>query len=222
MNLPFDLLSNTYTKPDLFLCETDKEKICKLDTTDTNASLKFNACSELSFDVSRVYNNMLSGETCTNPFYDKIEAPRLILVQNFGYFEIQSVELISDGIKEVKHITANSLEYVLSTKYLEDFYINTGRVDSLEVLNAKDPDNITPIVLYNASRPELSLLHLILEKIYGWTIGHVDRQLQTLSRQFEIDRESVYDFIMNEICEKFNCYIVFDTNFIQLIFFTFL
>ena len=211
MNLPFDLLSNTYTKPDLFLCETDKEKICKLDTTDTNASLKFNACSELSFDVSRVYNNMLSGETCTNPFYDKIEAPRLILVQNFGYFEIQSVELISDGIKEVKHITANSLEYVLSTKYLEDFYINTGRVDSLEVLNAKDPDNITPIVLYNASRPELSLLHLILEKIYGWTIGHVDRQLQTLSRQFEIDRESVYDFIMNEICEKFNCYVVFDT-----------
>lgn len=212
MRFPKNLLNpNMYDKPDFYLCETDKEMICKLETTDTNASFKFNSCSEVSFDVSRVYNSILNGETCTNPFYDKIEAPRLILVQNFGYFEIQSVELISDGIKEVKHITANSLEYTLSTKYLENFYINTGRVDSLEVLNAKDPDSITPITLYNASRPELSLLHLILEKIYGWKIGHVDRQLQTLSRQFEIDRESVYDFIMNEICEKFNCYVTFDT-----------
>ena len=212
MRFPKNLLSpNIYDKPDFYLCETDKTQICKLETTDTQASFKFNSCSELSFDVARIYNNIVTGETLVNPFYDKIEAPRLILVQNFGYFEIQSVELISDGIKEVKHITANSLEYVLSTKYLENFYINTGRVDSLEVLNAEDPDNITPITLYNPSRPELSLLHLILEKIYGWRIAHVDRQLQTLSRQFEIDRESVYDFIMNEICEKFNCYISFDT-----------
>ena len=99
----------------------------------------------------------------------------------------------------------------MSTKYLEDFYINQGTVESLEVLNADNPDNIIPITLYNPNNTKLSLLHLILEKAYGWSIGHVDFSLQTLSRQFEVDRESIYDFLMNEVCEKFNCYIVFDT-----------
>ena len=112
-----------------------------------------------------------------------------------------------DGIKEIKSCTAYSYEYTLSTKYLEDFYINTGRVDSLEVLNASDPNNIRPIVLCDPTRPTLSLLHLALEKVYGWKIGHVDASLQSLSRQFEVDRQSVYDFLMNEVCQKFNCYI---------------
>lgn len=201
---------HTYTKPRIFLCQTDKEKICLLETTETKASLKFNAYSEISFEVGRVYNDALTGVTLPNPFYDLIEAPRLIFVEGFGYFEIQSVEILSDGIKEAKNITAYSLEYTLSTKYLENFYINQGTVESLEVLNANG-SNIVPIALYKPSNPKLSLLHLAIEKIYGWSIGHVDVQLQTLSRQFEIDRTSVYDFIMNEICEKFNCYVIFDT-----------
>lgn len=212
MRLPKDILSNTYRKPNTYLCETDKKKMCELDTHDMNASLKFNSISELSFKVSRVYDNIITGDQETNPFYDFIEAPRLILLEGFGYFEIQTVEIVSDGIKEIKNITANSAEYALSAKYLEDFYVNTGDVKSIEVINASSSDNIIPVTLYNQSNPELSLLDLILQKDYGnWTIGHVDTSLQTLSRQFEIDRESIYDFLMNEVCEKFNCYVVFDT-----------
>ena len=210
MRLPKDILSGNYKKPRLFLCEVGKEKICQLDTIDTEGTFKFNAFSELNFEVPRIYSDLITGETRVNPFYDKIESPRLIYLEGFGYFELQGPELISDGIKESKKCSAYSLEYVLSTKFLEDFYVNTGKVDSLEVLNAEDQNSITPITLYNSNK-KLSLLHLILEKVYGWTIGHVDKQLQTLSRQFEIDRESVYDFIMNEICAKFNCYVVFDT-----------
>ena len=213
MRLPKNLLSpGIYEKPKFYLCQTDKDKICQLDTADTKASFKFNSISELNFEVGRTYNNLLTGEVIPNPYYDLIEAPRLIFVENFGYFEIQSVELVSDGIKEAKNISANSLEYTLSTKYLDNFYVNTGEVDSIEVINADDENHIVPVTLYNPSNKKLSLLHLILEKDYGsWQIGHVDSSLQTLSRQFEIDRESIYDFIMNEICEKFNCYVVFDT-----------
>lgn len=211
MRLPKDILSGTYTKPRLFLCETDKTKICQLKTTDTKATLKFNSLSELSFEVARIYNDDVTGETKVNPYYDKIEALRLIYLEGFGYFELQGPELISDGIKEAKSCSAYSAEYVLAQKFLDHFYINVGTVDSLEVLNSDNPDKITPITLYNTANTKLSLLHLILEKVYGWRIGHVDKQLQTLSRQFEIDRESVYDFLMNEICERFNCYIVFDT-----------
>lgn len=211
MKLPRNLLSGNYCKPRLFLCETDKTKICTLDTTNTNGSFKFNSYSELSFDVGRVYNDIITGETRPNPFYDKIEAPRLIYLEGFAYFELQGPELSSDGIKEAKSCTAYSLEYTLSTKFLEDFNINTGKIDSLEVLNADDPNQITPIILYNPNNTKLSLLHLALEKAYGWKIGYVDVSLQKLSRQFEVDRESIYDFLMNEVCEKFNCYIVFDT-----------
>ena len=213
MRLPKDIISQSFTKPDIYLCEVDKEKICKLEVSNLSGSFKFNSLSEISFEVARVYNNNLTGETKVNPYYDKIEALRLIYLDEFGYFELQGPELISDGIKEYKSCTAYSLEYTLSQKYLEDFYINTGKVDSVEVLYAEENTGgkIVPVTLYNASKPGLSLLHLMLEKIYGWSIGYVDASLKTLSRTFEIDRQSIYDFLMNEICEKFNCYVEFDT-----------
>lgn len=209
MELPVDLLSGIYTKPNFYLCETNKEKICKLETADTRGSFKFNSMSELSFETARVYNDLITGETKINPFFDKIEALRLIFVEGFGYFELQGPELISNGIEEKKSCTAYSLEYTLSQKYLEDFYVNMGTLNSIEV---DENGNITaPIQLYHPSDKTHSLLDLILEKVYGWRIGHVDPQLWTLTRQFEIDRESVYDFLMNEVCKKFNCYVVFDT-----------
>lgn len=215
MKLPKNLLNTgTYTKPRIFLCETNKERICELETFNTNGTFKFNSYSELSFEVGRVYNNIINGNTTVNPYYDKIEAFRLISIEGFGYFELQGPELSGDGIQEKKVCNAYSLEYTLSQKYLEDFYINTGEIGSVEVTYAEDYNNghIIPVTLYNPSNTKLSLLHLALEKVYGnWTIGHVDSSLQTLSRQFEVDRESIYDFLMNEVCKKFNCYITFDT-----------
>jgi hypothetical protein len=178
-----------------------------------HGTFKFNSYSELTFDVARAYNDIITGEIKINPFYNKIDAIRLIELEGFGYFEIQDPEIDGDGIKEIKSLTAYSLEYTLSQKYLENFHINTGKIDSVEVMYAEEYNDgtIIPVTLYNPNVPELSLLHLILEKAYGWKIGHVDKSLQTMSRQFEIDRESIYDFIMNEICDKFNCYVVFDT-----------
>lgn len=218
MRLPKDILSKTYTKPRFFLCETDKTRICQLETYNSSGSFKFNSMSELTFDVSRFYNDAITGESKPNPFYDKIEALRLIELEDFGFFELQAPELVSDGVKEIKSCKAYSLEYTLSQKYLEDFYINTGEIGSVEVTYAEEKygvnahKHIQPVTLYNPSNKRLSLLHLVLEKTYGWKIGRVDTSLQTLSRQFDIDRESIYDFLMNEVCEKFNCYIVFDTT----------
>ena len=226
MRLPKDLLSGTYRKPNVYLCETDKTKICKLETTELKGSFKFNAYSELTFTVGRTYDDLITGEQKVNPYYDKIESLRLIFLEEFGeYFEIQETEIVSDGIKEVKNITAYSLEYSLSQKYLEDFYINTGESNSLEVVYAEDTNSdgiinfkdIAPIRFYDP-RPDLdeyskkhSLLHLILEKVYGWSIGVVDSTLASMTRSFEISRSSIYDFIMQDICEKFNCFVTFDT-----------
>lgn len=215
MLLPKDLLpakytdSWIYTKPRIFLCEPDKTKLCQLYTTETSGTFKFNAYSELNCTVGRTYEDFITSERKVNKFYDKIEALRLLYVEGFGYFEIQEPELVSDGIMEVKNITAYSYEYSLSQKYLNNFKINTGDNDSLEVVYANG-ENIVPITLHS-NNPNLSLLDLVLQKVYGWKIGHVDSALETMSRTFEISRQSVYDFITQEICEKFNCFAVFDT-----------
>lgn len=219
MLLPKDLLPMQYTdtwiytKPRLFLCEVDKSKICQLETTALSGSFKFNSYSELECTVSRTYEDFISGENKINPFYDKIEALRLLYLEGFGYFEIQEPEITSDGISEIKNITAYSLEYTLSQKYLTYFYINTGEVNSQEVIykETNGKENIVPVSLYNPENKELSLLHLCLSKVYGWSIKYVDPSIASMTRTFEISRESVYDFFINDVSDKFNCFFVFDT-----------
>ena len=214
MRLPKNLFTGTYTKPKIFLCETDKQKIGVLNTTDTKVSLKFNTYSELSFNIDRTYIDILTGNKNTNLFYDRIEHPRLILLDNIGYFQIQAPDMSSDGFRESKTITAYSSEYALSQKYITDLHINTGEVDSIEVIYAEEigtPDLIKPVVFYDEANPRLSLLHLVLEGVHGWKIGHIDDSLKTLARSFDVDRQSVYDFLMNDVCNRCNCYIIFDT-----------
>lgn len=216
INLAKDALTGNYVKPNIYLCEVDKSIICKLETTNTKASLKFNSYSEISFEVARIYNDLITGETKIFPFYDKIEALRLIKVDGVGYFEIQSAEISSDGIKESKNVTAYSLEYTLTQKYLEDLY-NDGTIGSIDAnyiedvyggsLSGKEYPHVT--LVNNDKR--LSLTDIILEKAYGWSFDHIDASLKTKNRQFNIDRTSIYDFIMNDLCKMFNCYAVFDT-----------
>lgn len=204
MQLPKDLLSETYQVPDVILCQTNKEKICKLNTINLEGTFKFNSYSEISFDVPSVYCDLITGETKPTPYYNYVEGLRLVYLEGFGYFQLQDPEINGDGIQEYKHINAYSLEYALSQRYLETFIINKGDVgDTI--------GSIDGVVLYNKNDVEHSLLNLALQKAYGWTVGHVDEELMTQSRSFEIDRQSIYDFIMNDICGTFKCYVEFDT-----------
>ena len=67
------------------------------------------------------------------------------------------------------------------------------------------------VKFYDPYTPELSLLHLVFEEIPEWEIGHVDYSLRYEERKFEEDRVAVYDFIMNQMCETFNCVVEWDT-----------
>lgn len=204
MILPKDLLSESYRKPKVILCQTNKDKICQLDATGLTGTFKFNSYSEISFNVASIYHDLITGEQKRTPCYDYIEGLRLVYLEGFGYFQLQNPELYSDGIQEYKQINAYSLEYTLSQKYLETFIINKGDVgDTI--------GSIDGVVLYNPLDVGHSLLHLVLQKAYGWTIGHVDDELASQSRSFEVDRESIYDFIMNDMCDTFKCYVEFDT-----------
>ena len=204
MKLPFDILSENYRKPKVILCQTNKDKICPLDAIELTGTFKFNSYSEISFNVASTYYDLITGEKKRTPYYDCIEGLRLVYLEGFGYFQLQNPELYSDGIQEYKQINAYSLEYSLSQRYLETFIVNMGDVgDSI--------GSIDGVVLYNPLDVEHSLLHLVLKKAYGWTVGHVDEELKNQSRSFEVDRESIYDFIMNDMCDTFKCYVEFDT-----------
>lgn len=216
MRLPKNLLSETYRPPAVYLCQTNKDRIGELNVSDFSGTFKWNAYSEIEFSVDREYCDVNAGETLINPYYDLVEGLRLIEVEGFGYFQLQDPEIESDGIKETKHINANSLEYDLSNRYLENFVVNMGTDNSVEV-NADG--TVTPVVLYNIGDTEHSLLHLILAKAPDWHIGYVDTVViddkgttfNNQQRSFEIDRSSIYDFLMNDVCETFRCVIEFNT-----------
>lgn len=203
MQLPRDLLSETYQIPDVILCQTNKEKICKLNAINLEGTFKFNSYSEISFDVPSVYCDLISGETKPTPYYDYVEGLRLVYLKGFGYFQLQDPEINGNGIQEYKHINAYSLEYTLSQRYLENFVVNPAERDD-RAIDKK-------VILYNQYDVAHSLIHLVLEKAYGWTVGHIDEELKTQQRSFSIDRQSIYDFIMNDMCNTFKCYVEFDT-----------
>ena len=214
MRLPKNLLSDTYRPPAVYLCQTNKDRIGELNVSDFSGTFKWNAYSEIEFSVDREYCDVNAGEILINPYYNLVEGLRLVEVEGFGYFQLQDPNIESDGIKETKNINANSLEYDLSNRYLENFVVNMGTDNSVEV-NADG--TVTPVVLYNIGDPAHSLLHLVLEKAPDWHIGYVDTveiegiAFNNQQRSFEIDRSSIYDFLMNEVCETFRCVIDFNT-----------
>lgn len=127
-----DYLNNPIP-PRVFLCTTGKKRIGELHAFNRQLSAKWNSYSEFSFEIPRTYVDMITGEIKIHPLYDKVEAPRNILVEGLSYFSLQDIDdTASDN--DIKSVSAFSLEYATSNKYLTNFHINTGEIDSKEVL----------------------------------------------------------------------------------------
>lgn len=131
-SLPKDYFNNP-KPPEAYLCNTSKKIIGQLDVYDLRGTFKWNAYSEISFSVDRTYTDVLTGENKINLLFDKIESPRNIYLKNIGYFTLQDIDT-EYADKDTKNISAFSFEYTLGNKYLESFRINTGDIDSKEVL----------------------------------------------------------------------------------------
>lgn len=124
---------NTPIPPRVFLCNTNKTIIGELPATGRQLNGKWNSYSEFSFEIQRTYVDLLTGETKVHPLYDKVEVPRNILVEGISYFALQDID-DSSGDNDIKTVSAFSLEYSTSNKYLTNWHINTGEIDSKEVL----------------------------------------------------------------------------------------
>lgn len=258
--------------PRLFLCTTGKKIINELPAYDTSLSASWNKYAELKFTIDRQYTDVITGETIINPLFDKTEGLRKVYVENIGYFTIQDPNTTYSD-KDIKALTAFSSEYETGSKYLENFHINTGEVDSAEVMylekfygedyGIEEDDRYKPdssgkfdayqsyfvrkytdadtssyayeqipiatetdyknsdetlyvkkypnIQFYSDNNRELSLLHLVFQKIPEWKIGYVDRSLWRKERKFDENRIAVYDFLMNKVADTFKCVVEWDT-----------
>ncbi len=132
LSIPRDRLLNP-VPPRIFLCNTSRKVLGQLPATAVALNSKWRQYSELSFEIQRTYVDMIDGETKVHPLYDKVEAPRNCLVEGYGLFCLQDIGDVS-GDSDTKSVSAFSLEYAASNKYLTNFRINTGDVDSAEVL----------------------------------------------------------------------------------------
>lgn len=131
LHIPRDVFDNP-TPPRLILCQTNREKIGELPAYDIQLNAKWNAYSELSFTINRMYNDILTGETKVHPLFDLAEGLRKVYVEGFGYFTIQDPDTeYSDN--ETKKLSCFSIEYETGQKYLENFFVNTGEDESVEV-----------------------------------------------------------------------------------------
>ena len=272
--IPKDYFSDNPKPPRLFLCTTGKKIINELPSYDESLDGKWGAYSEMQFSIDRQYVDVLTGEVKIHPTFDKAEGLRKVYMENIGYFVIQDPDA-TYGEKDSKTLSCFSSEYETANKYLENFRVNTGEIDSKEVIALEsiygynytiDADNLYKLAsgvfdqyesyyvkeytdndsyvyeqrqiadaieyatydgstvaktlyvksypnvrFYWPTKPELSFLDIVFEKIPGWKIGSVDATLWRKERTFDEDRIAVYDFLMNEVQDTFKCVVEWDT-----------
>ena len=124
---------NNPIPPRLFLCTTGGKRIQELSYYDGSLDAKWNSYGELGFSIDRKYVDVLDGTTKTHPAFDKTEALRQVLMEGVGLFTLQDAD-DNYGDKDSKSMSAFSLEYACASKYLENFRVNTGEIDSKEVI----------------------------------------------------------------------------------------
>lgn len=194
INFTFDYFDRMQT-PDFILCNINKDRLGVLKVCEHNFTPKVNDIWELSFKIYRAYDGVV------DPIYDRIGEMKLIYLPNIAYFKISECNIQSEGEEtEYKEVTAKSLECTFGEKYLEAFVINMGTTESID-----------GVQLFNISDPSHSLMHLVLEKFPNWSIGLVDESLATLQRSFQVDKQDVYSYFMNDMANAFECEFDFDT-----------
>jgi hypothetical protein len=180
-------LNDELVQPKLILANPQKNKMGIISgVEDLVIKPYFNSISEMSFKLYEYSDGV------KNKYYDKIVTMRLIEVQYMAWFQIRKVIVKQDENSSAlyKEITCLSLENELIYK----------RVDNISGVFA----------LYDITDIEHSLLHIVANSC-SWTIGHVDADLLTLWRTFDIDSEKIYNLLTGQIATSFSCVFQFDT-----------
>lgn len=209
-------------QPRIYLSKPGEKKSCILNSIKTDTvTLTFNLkdFAKLEFDIDKyVYDDYQSKQIIANG-YDTIDFLMELYVEGIGWFRINETPQVRyDGYTETKSITAESIQCELQDFNIVGLKINYGSADSVEMMLEGNVTNYPEglqlpkeqIKFYNPDKPELSLLNILLQDTYKWTIGHVDVSLKNLICRFDIDSSNIYDLLMGEISTAYECLFVFD------------
>lgn len=203
----------------IYLCQPGNKLMTQLngvqiDTVQCSEHLK--DFWELSFVVDR-YVTTDDGQEIVSNGYEDLGVYMELYLEDIGYFQMQEPVTSNDGFQETKSIQAYDISKEFQDKALTGILINKGTTDSLEYLAANNVDELgfakKYIILYRSDNPELSMLHLMLEKMPGWKIGTVseilkDNEVKRMS--VEADNTNIYAFLTSVIAPKLDLIFRFD------------
>lgn len=193
MNSIFDYFSRSQV-PDLILCTPNGTPIQSLKGAyEVHHTPRYNAMGELSFIYPKSKDN---GETFL-PAYDYIKNKKMVLVKGMGYYIISECSEDATGSIPVKNVVCYSAEEAMNHKRLTGFTID-------------------PIQLYDATDASKSLLDVLLKYYPTWSVDYIDPYVLTdtdgvdLYRGFEVDNNTLYSFLVEDVETAYNCVIIFD------------
>lgn len=152
---------------------------------DINAHLCYNEISELSFDLPAEVDGIKT------PHYDDVVGMRIIDWMGIGQFILVNPEREHDGIREMKHCQAYSLEYEFNYKKI---FMTDGTYN-----------------FWNPASTDGTVLGIILESMPSWSVGTVDPALVGKYRTFSADDQTIYDFMKGSLQDTYQCIFDFDT-----------
>lgn len=202
----------------IYLCKPNREIIVQLNGIDTSTvsySESVKDYNSITFTVDRYIN--IDGIYVESNCYDMLHVYMELYLEDIGYFQMQEPSISGDGYTEKKTVTAYSLEKQFEDKDLVGFKINTGDKDSREYIAEGNVNELgfakEYVLFYRKNNPELSLMHILLEKMPGWTVDEddIDPLLRDMKYQFDEDNINIYGFMTSVLAPKAECVFLFDT-----------
>lgn len=184
--LPFNA-NGDYEAPTLLLQTLDGTPVGTIPgVSNLKMKIKFVEQSEMEFDVPSVIDGV------DNPIYNRVTGYKLIYTKNYGIYVTQKPQKTSDGIMEVKHVIAYSIEKLMEKK---KFFLEEGVFKFCNITNVSDNNTI---------------IGRILEVDPTWNIGYISPTVAAKYGAFEEYDKELLDFIQNNAMQKYRCVFVFD------------
>ena len=221
----------------IYLATPSKEILCALNSIDVDSvdfSGKCNDLSSISFTINRYTENYFGNLIEANG-YELVSKYMRLYVTNVGWFIMDTPEIHSTGNIEYKTINASSAEIEFKQIPLDTWKVNKGTTDSLEMLvdgNVEEIDGVEfakeNIKFHNPQNKKLSLVDILVSKVYGWEVGYIDPipkiyesfengelvktpvLLADEIGMFDISYSNAYAFMMQDLEKFFNCIVEYD------------
>lgn len=201
----------------IYLCRPDRTVICALNGVQINSveyEQQLKDFNHLTFNVDRYID--IDGEYVESAGYEKLKDHMTIYLEGLDYFQLQEPSLQNDnGRYEYKACEAYSDEKTFEDKDMKGLSFNKGTTDSMEMLATNNVDDMgyakEYITFCNDRNHELSLMHLVLDRVPGWSVGYIDPAIKNEKYSFEADNTNAYAFLNTTVANVVKCVFYFDT-----------